>query len=208
MIAAHALAIAASYLIGAIPFGFLIAKMKGVDIRTKGSGNIGATNVFRTIGKGLGITTLALDVAKGSVASYVLPILAEKFLSCEPTQSLSIICACCAVAGHNWPIFLKFKGGKGIATTAGAVLGIAPAALGIALLTWLIILPAFRYVSLASITGAVSLATAGWFIYRDDGLLLPSFLTVLGVLAILRHRSNISRLLNGTENRFEFKKRS
>ncbi len=198
-----------SYFIGAIPFGFIIAKTKGVDIRTRGSGNIGATNVFRAIGKGWGIFTFILDVAKGFIAAYLLPIITLNFAGgSEIPQWLSLACACSAVAGHNWPVFLKFKGGKGIATTAGAILGIAPAALGAGMLAWLIIFPTSRYVSLASIIAAIVMGITGWFFYSNTSLLIPSFLTILALLAVIRHKTNIQRLLKGTENQFEFKKKA
>lgn len=197
----------AAYAIGSVPFGFIVGKSHGIDIRTKGSGNIGATNVFRTIGKGWGVLTFMLDVVKGFVSAYTLPLLAAKFMHYDSGQSLNLLCACSAVAGHNWPVFLKFKGGKGIATTAGALLGIAPSALGIGLLTWLIVFPLSRYVSLASIAGATAMTISGWFLFKDDGILIPMFLTLMGCLAVIRHKSNIKRLMNGSENRFNFKKR-
>lgn len=197
----------AAYLTGAIPFGFLIARAKGIDIRTKGSGNIGATNIFRSVSKKLGVLTFLLDVLKGFISTYAYPLAAAGITGTTPDARFAIICACCSVAGHNWPIFLKFKGGKGIATTAGALLGIAPLALCIGLAVWIIIFPISRYVSLASISAAVAIPCAGWFLYPDKGLLIPSFLTFLGALAILRHKDNIVRLVKGTENRFEFKKK-
>lgn len=196
-----------AYLLGAIPFGFLIAKSHGIDIRTVGSGNIGATNVFRAVSKKLGILTFALDVLKGFVAAYFFPVIATRVTHAPTGESLNLLCACLAVIGHNWPVYLHFKGGKGIATTAGVLLGVAPAALGIGLAVWLIVFPISRFVSLASICAAIAVPIAGWMLYISNGLLIPSFLSAFAVLAILRHKPNIQRLIKGTENRFEFKRK-
>ncbi|HMP90116.1 MAG TPA: glycerol-3-phosphate 1-O-acyltransferase PlsY [Kiritimatiellia bacterium] len=199
----------AAYLLGAIPFGLLIGKLKGIDIRRHGSGNIGATNVLRVLGKPLGIATFILDALKGFVPAFFFPALALHVADGQvDRQILSVLCGALAIIGHNFPVFLKFKGGKGIATSAGVLLGIAwPAALsGVAV--WALVFFVSRYVSLASIAGALTVIGSGWWFYRDGNIVLPIVLTVLGLLAILRHKSNIVRLLNGTENRFERKKKS
>ena len=200
----------ASYLLGAVPCGYLIARSRGIDIRRTGSGNIGATNVFRFVGKGWGLITFFGDILKGFVAAFFFPIIAGHVLMRETGQTLPVVCACLVVIGHNWPVYLHFKGGKGIATSAGALLGIAPVPLGIGLLSWIIVFPLSRYVSLASITAGLVMPAAGWFLYYrqsewiQPGLLIPMLLTALGLLGILRHWGNIQRLMNGTENRFEF----
>ena len=196
----------ASYLLGAVPFGLMIGLSKGIDIRTLGSGNIGATNVFRTVGKGLGAISFALDVLKGFVSAFVFPLLVCKLTSLSPSDGLSLLCGFMAVAGHNWPVYLKFKGGKGIATSAGALLGIAPIALAIGFGFWLVSFLISRYVSLSSIIASAAIPAAGWFLYLDDGLLVPCALSLLGLLGIWRHRANISRLLKGTESRFQRKR--
>ena len=196
----------ASYLLGAVPFGLMIGLSKGIDIRTLGSGNIGATNVFRTVGKGLGAISFALDVLKGFVSAFVFPLLVCKLTSLSPSDGLSLLCGFMAVAGHNWPVYLKFKGGKGIATSAGALLGIAPIALAIGFGCWLVSFLISRYVSLSSIIASAAIPAAGWFLYLDDGLLVPCALSLLGLLGIWRHRANISRLLKGTESRFQRKR--
>lgn len=185
-----------SYLIGAIPFGLLIARMRGVDIQKVGSGNIGATNVLRSVGKPWGILTFACDALKGFLPVLLLPRLAG-----TPHALLPIACAMAAILGHNFPVYLRFRGGKGVATSAGALLALAPAAVAVGLAAWALVFFTSRYVSLASIVGAVVIPVAGWWLYRP-GLALPVFLSVLGGLIILRHRTNIQRLLNGTENRF------
>ena len=198
-----------SYLLGAIPFGLIVARVKGVDIRKTGSGNIGATNVFRSLGKGPGILTFALDMLKGFIPAWLLPHAATMMFALPESQGLSLglICGCAAIAGHNWPVYLGFKGGKGIATTAGVLLGIAPLAVLIGLITWIIVFLPTRYVSVGSILAAVAVAVSSWWLYAKDGMLRPMALTVLAVLAVLRHKENIKRLIHGTENRFEFGKK-
>lgn len=191
-------AITAAYLLGAVPFGLLIGKLKGIDIRQHGSGNIGATNVLRVLGKPLGITTFTLDALKGFVPSFVFPLLAHGTL--DPGV-LSVSCGAAAILGHNFPVFLGFKGGKGVATSAGVLIGIAPLAALIGLGSWAVFFFSFRYVSLASILAAAVVGIGGWWIYAG-GKLLPAVLSILAALAILRHRANITRLLNGTESRF------
>ncbi len=191
----------AGYLVGAVPFALLISRLKGVDIRQVGSGNVGATNVFRMVGKGLGVLTFACDVFKGFLPAYLFP----QLLTGAP-QDIGLLFGCAAIAGHNWPVYLRFKGGKGVATSVGVLLGVAPPAVGIGLAAWIIVFALTRYVSLASIAGAVAVPAAGWWLYGADGWLLPSVLTVLGLLVVWRHRSNIQRLLNGTEHQFKKKR--
>ncbi len=194
-----------AYLLGAIPCGFLIARVKGVDIRTVGSGNIGATNVFRSVGKGWGILTFVCDALKGWLAAGLFPILSARLLGYDGGPALAVACAALAIAGHNWSVYLGFKGGKGIATSLGALIGIAPAAAGLGALCWLILFVTTRYVSAASIAAAAVVVATVWFPhYRQHGLLLPSVLSLLGVVAIWRHKANIQRLANGTEHRFKF----
>ncbi len=191
--------LAAAYLLGAVPFGLLIGRLKGIDIRQHGSGNIGATNVLRVLGKPLGITTFVLDALKGFVPSFLFP---AWFGAAMEPGVISVLCGAAAILGHNFPVFLGFKGGKGIATSAGVLIGIAPQAALAGVLAWVVVFFASRYVSLASILAAVAVIASGWWFYRDGHLILPVVLTVLGLLAILRHKANIQRLLNGTENRF------
>ncbi|HQQ92530.1 MAG TPA: glycerol-3-phosphate acyltransferase, partial [Kiritimatiellia bacterium] len=139
---------AAAYLLGAVPFGFLIAKTRGKDIRTLGSGNIGATNVFRAVSKPLGLLTFALDFLKGFCGVTLIPMLAERATGVAAAgMGLAVFCGAMTVIGHNWTCFLKFKGGKGVATSAGLLLGLAPAGEGIAFAVWLALFLATRYVS-------------------------------------------------------------
>jgi glycerol-3-phosphate acyltransferase PlsY len=196
-----------AYLIGAIPFGLLIGLSRGIDVRTCGSGNIGATNVFRSVGKGWGSLALLLDVLKGLLPALLFPLLVGRLTQTPLDNTHRLLCGCAAVAGHNWPVYLRFKGGKGIATTAGALIGIAPAALGIGLLAWVASFACTRYVSLASILAAMVIPMAAWWLYRADGLATPIALTCLGLIAIWRHRANIGRLVAGSESKIELGKK-
>ena len=204
-----------AYLLGSIPFGFLAAKARGIDIRTVGSGNIGATNAMRVLGKPVGVLVLLLDAAKGYVACAGLPPwifnqfaahasgLAVYFQN-EPAElqmRFYVLGGVFAVLGHNYTCWLKFKGGKGIATTAGVFLALAPWALLIALVVFLLAVVATRYISVGSIAAAVALPGAVWAM-PPHNVLLGSVTTALGALAIYKHKSNIQRLLAGTENRF------
>lgn len=199
---------AAAYLLGSIPFGFLIAKACGKDIRTLGSGNIGATNVFRSVSKPLGILTFALDFLKGFAGVRLIPMLAAACTEVpDAGMGMAVFCGAMTVVGHNWTCFLRFKGGKGIATSAGLLLGLSPAGVGIAFAAWLITFLASRYVSVASITAAVVLGVVAWPLHlKANGPWFPGVLTLLALLAVWKHRTNIARLRAGTESRFHFGK--
>lgn len=191
----YLLAALVSYLAGSIPTGFLWARARGIDIRTVGSGNIGATNVMRALGKGPGITVLLIDAAKGYLPVWLAPLC----WTAADERWLQIVCCLGVIAGHNWTCWLKFKGGKGIATSAGALLAFLPGPLGCAVAAWVLVFAVSRYVSLASIVAAIVIPLATWWLEGDRLLLL--FTAALGLLAIYKHRSNIQRLLAGTENR-------
>lgn len=194
------LLILCSYLLGAIPFALLTARMKGIDIRKVGSGNVGATNVFRAVGKGWGALTFALDVLKGFLPTFLFPILFPVDALALP---VGLLYGCAAVAGHNWPVYLGFKGGKGVATSVGMLLGVAPASVGIGLFFWILTFVISRYVSLASIVAAIAIAASGWWLYgTEEPPVLATVLTILAALVIWRHRSNIERICKGTEHRF------
>ncbi len=201
---------AAAYLLGSIPFGFLIAKACGKDIRTLGSGNIGATNVFRSVSKPLGILTFALDFLKGLCGVKLVPVLATTLAGgSAENMALPVFCGAMTVVGHNWTCFLGFKGGKGVATSAGLLLGLSPIGVGLAFAAWLATFLLSRYVSVASITAAVVLGIAVWPLHlKEHGIWFPCVLTLLALLAIWKHRSNIARLRAGTESRFHFGKKS
>lgn len=195
----------ASYLLGAIPFGFLIAKYyKGIDIRQHGSKNIGATNVMRTLGKGPGYATLALDILKGLIAVTVLP---HFFYGRDAGITLELFQLCCAVfviAGHSWTIFLKFKGGKGVATATGAFLGIAPLAMLCAAAVWVASAKITKYVSVSSMLGAVAFVVFTFVFGAAPEIKWFSILVAL--IIIVRHKANIKRLMEGTENKIGQKK--
>jgi acyl phosphate:glycerol-3-phosphate acyltransferase len=209
----------AAYLLGSIPFGYLAAKAKGIDIRSVGSGNIGATNAMRVLGKPAGISVLLLDVLKGLAAvAWVTPAiynwiephyfgLAPGFAAAAVAVQMKfkVIAGVCAVLGHNYTCWLKFKGGKGIATTAGVYLALAPWALLVALAVFIVALLASRIVSVASMSAAVALPVTVW-IMTPQNVFLGVVTTALGALAIYKHKSNIQRLMAGTENRFGKKK--
>ena len=204
------LCIAGAFLCGSVPFGYFAGKLRGIDIRQHGSGNIGATNVIRVCGKGIGIPVFILDMIKGLV-----PTLAPHWFISGPdvgsawVSAAAVACGFAAILGHMFTPWLGFKGGKGVATAAGVLLGIAPVAMLVALAAWLIVFFTTKYVSLASIASAVAvpstMAALMWRAQRWDWVLL-GFGIVLGVLVIVRHRANIQRLLAGTENKAGQKK--
>ena len=192
-----------AYVAGATPFGYLVAKWKGIDIRQHGSGNIGATNVIRVLGKKIGIPVFAMDLLKG-----LLPVVTAQlwctWAALEPTWPM-LLAALGSVLGHNFTFWLGFKGGKGVATSAGAILALLPAALGVAVVVWMIFFFSTRYVAVASIAAGLSLpltVLAQRTLTGSPALPLLGFATVIGLLAVWRHRSNIQRLREGTENRF------
>ena len=195
-----------AYLLGSIPTGFLVAKARGVDIRTVGSGNIGATNAFRVLGKGLGVFVLLMDALKGWVAVQIGASLVNQLLPGAPIEYLRITAGICAILGHNYTCWLYFKGGKGIATSAGVLIALVPWALVIILSIFIILFVTTRYVSIGSIAAAFALPFATWFTEHHN-VGLTAVMAAIGALAILKHRKNIQRLLNGTENRIQFKKK-
>ena len=194
-----------AYLLGAIPFGFLVAKAKGIDIRSVGSGNIGATNALRVLGKPAGIAVLLLDVAKGYAAVWLCAVLVKHFSTNADLETLRVVAGIGAVLGHNYTCWLKFKGGKGIATTAGVYLALAPVPLGIALAVFILAIALTRYVSVGSIAGAIALPAAVW-VLAPQNIFLGIVTTALGALAVYKHKSNLQRLRAGTENRLGQKK--
>lgn len=198
----------ASYLLGSISFGYIVGKVsKGIDIRKFGSGNVGATNVFRTLGKGLGILVLFLDMAKGVIAVTIIPSLFQQ-ISPEyfpiSNHLMNVICGVLAVAGHVWTVFLKFKGGKGVATTVGVFLGLTWLSMLIAMAVFVAAVYLTRYISVGSITMGITLVIMNLVLHQPKEYTILS--AVLALLIIYTHRSNIKRLKNGTENKFGAKK--
>ncbi len=186
-----------AYLCGSIPTGFLVARAKGVDIRKVGSGNMGATNVFRTLGKGPGILVLLIDAAKGALPVIFLAGLLGGG-GADPVW-IRLVSALGAVLGHNYTCWLNFRGGKGIATSAGVLAALVPQAFLWTLAIWAAVFAATRYVSLASVVAAGSLPVAT--VLTRQPLPIIGLNLLLGLLAIWKHRPNIGRLLAGTENR-------
>jgi glycerol-3-phosphate acyltransferase PlsY len=188
------LLIAGAYLLGSIPTGLLLAKAAGVDIRSTGSGNIGATNVYRTLGRTVGILTLVGDCLKG-----LIPVLVAQKL--EMGDAVIAAVGAAAFLGHVYTVFLGFKGGKGVATALGVFLGVSPASVGIALIIFIIVVAAWRYISLGSITAAAAMP----FIVAalDRRPLIIAMTAGIALLVIWKHRENISRLREGTESKFK-----
>ncbi len=197
----YALSILLGYLLGSIPSGYLVGRARGVDIRTLGSGNIGSTNVLRMLGKGPGYLVFACDALKG-VASVLL----VRWLLPEGGDWGAIAAAIACVLGHNFTPWLGFKGGKGIATSLGVLIALLPIVSAIVFGFWAVLFLLTRYVSLASILAAAALPVVVWGI-RGIGPLFW-FSLLIGTLAIARHKTNIQRLLAGTESRFERKKKA
>ncbi len=199
---AYILTALGAYLLGSIPTGFLVAKAKGIDIRSVGSGNIGATNAMRVLGKPAGIFVLLMDALKGYGAVWLCNLFLHLFTS-TPDASYEthfIVAGIFAVLGHNYTCWLKFKGGKGIATTAGVYLALAPWAMLIALGVFILAILLTKYVSVGSIAAAVALPVTVW-VMTPHNLFLGIVTTALGAMAIYKHKSNLQRLRAGTENR-------
>lgn len=204
-----------AYLIGSIPFGYLIAKGQGIDIRTKGSGNIGATNVWRVMGKKFGLPCFVLDVLKGLVPSAVVGVLiAQGLLATLDVTTQTVVwlgVALASVIGHMFPVWLTFKGGKGVATSFGALLGIFPiftCATLIALITWLISVKISRMVGISSCIAAIVLSSVVLALHLlrpghglDASILHVAFAWSLAIVVIIKHRGNLARTFAGTERK-------
>ncbi len=192
-----------SYLIGSIPTGFVVARLRGVDIRKAGSGNIGATNVFRIVGKPAGVFVLLADACKGYLACTLLVHACVRWCGAvvpgHGFESAPLLAGVAAILGHNYTCWLRFRGGKGIATSAGVLLAVTPIGFATAFGLWLIVFAATRYVSLASVCAAAVLPFGTWLSGANPPLI--GITAGLGILAIFKHRFNIRRLLDGTENR-------
>src|SRR5262245_7594455 len=188
-------AIGIAYLLGAIPFGYLLVRWKtGGDVRSKGSGNIGATNVMRTTGRAAGIATLLLDIAKGYLAVWIAGRLTGQDLLWMSVAALAVM------AGHAYPIFLRFQGGKAVASFVGAFLCLTPWALALEVIVFVAVVFWTRHISMGSIIGAATLPLAIWLVMK---LAIPAIAAEIdGAFVIYRHKSNIERLRSCTENVF------
>ena len=188
------LVLAAAYLIGGIPFGYLLVKLRsGEDVRSMGSGNIGATNVLRTTGRALGFATLLLDIGKGALAVW----LADRCLH-GSVQWMSLT-ALAVMAGHAFPIFLKFRGGKAVASFIGAFLYLTPVPLLAVLVVFLVTVALTRYISLGSVLAAGFFPAAVWLIDHPPGIVV-SAAAIAGLFIVYRHRANLERIRAGNEN--------
>lgn len=201
-----------AYLLGSIPFGYLLVKtFRGQDIRMSGSGNIGATNVARSGAKGLGITTLLLDALKGTLAVWFAAWLANSSYNscagapCVPSLRLMAAAGLAAVLGHMFPVWLKFRGGKGVATAVGVFAVLVPKALLLALLLFIVVVALTRYVSLGSILAAIALPGLAGYL-EPAGWRSLMMISLICLLVILKHHQNIRRLMAGNENRLGAKK--
>jgi len=204
------IALLASYLLGSIPTAYLFGKLlKGIDIRKAGSGNVGATNALRVLGIGPGITVLIIDILKGLVVvSFLGDYFADKG-NLWQVQNLRIIMGLCCICGHNWTIFLQFKGGKGIATSLGVLLGLAlridglNIVISLLILIWFTVFLFSRIVSLASIIAAIGLPI--FCIFFQQSKLMTSVALILCIFVIIRHKANLLRIFQGKEPRLHFK---
>ncbi|HZM49827.1 MAG TPA: glycerol-3-phosphate 1-O-acyltransferase PlsY [Vicinamibacteria bacterium] len=186
-----AVALAAAYLLGSIPFSYLVARGKGIDVRTVGSGNVGATNVMRSAGRAAGLAAFALDFLKGSLATWLA------FRLAGPT--IAAVAAVIAVLGHMYPAWLSFKGGKGVATGAGAFLPILPVAAVIGLLTFGVVAWLTRYASVGSIAGTTALPVVALLMRAPAASTIAA--AIAAALIVWKHRENIRRLAAGSERR-------
>lgn len=190
----------AAYLIGSVPFGFLVGKARGIDLRQVGSGNIGSTNIYRALGLRVALLVFLLDAGKGLVATRALPALSGASVD---VASVRLICGLAVVVGSVASIFMRFKGGKGVATGAGVFLGLAPLAAAVCIAVWAALVAAFRYVSLGSLVAAALLPVLVALSDRSGVSRNPVFYlaVVVACVVIVRHRSNIARLLAGKEHK-------
>ena len=188
------LLLSGAYLLGSIPTGLLLGKAYGIDVRKEGSGNIGATNLYRTVGRKVGVMTLAGDCLKG-----MLPVLAVKYSSLPVEYAAWVGLA--AFSGHVFSVFLKFRGGKGVATALGVFLALSPLAVAVALGVFAVLMLVWRYVSLGSIGAAAVMPIAVWAL--GEGRVVGVVTMIVAVIVIFRHTENIRRLVAGTESRFK-----
>jgi glycerol-3-phosphate acyltransferase PlsY len=191
------LAAAIAYLLGAIPFGYLLVKWTtGRDVRAGGSGNIGATNVLRTSGRAAGIGTLLLDIGKGYLAVWIAGRLSDHSVPAMCVAALAVM------AGHAYPVFLQFKGGKAVACFVGAFLCLTPLALGAVLVVFVVVVAWTRFISMGSIVSAATFPLAVWLMHKD--LIMLAAGLIAGGFIIYKHSGNIARLHAGTEHEFTF----
>ena len=200
-------ALGLGYLSGSLPWGLWIGRwLRGVDVRTLGSRNLGATNVYRSLGPGIGVAVLMLDIAKGALPTWLVPTLPVSAGFPGGAEWCRLSVGLAAVLGHVFTVFAGFKGGKGVATTAGVLLALSPLAFAAVALVFVVTVAVTRFISLGSILGALALAIA-LGVTAQGGVRSPTFVfgVVIALVVILRHRENIGRLVRGEERRFSFK---
>lgn len=194
------------YLFGSFPAGYVAGRLAGTDVRSAGSGNIGATNVLRVLGKRWGYAVFFVDAFKGFAAVRLALFFVQHWPQAKPyAEYFAILTGAMCIVGHSFPVWLGFKGGKGVATSAGTLFGLMPLVVPVILIIWIIVFETTRYVSVASMAAAISLPlVTGLFLWLKflDGAALLYFTTAIALLVLWRHRSNFSRLLKGTEQRF------
>jgi len=195
-----------AYLIGSFPTGYIVGRLRGIDVRKVGSGNVGATNVTRVLGKQFGYPVFVVDFFKGLVAVLLALAIAHRFqVDSVATDLCAAVGGIFSVVGHSYPVWLGFKGGKGVATSLGGIFGISWVAALIMCAVWIILFKVTRYVSVASIAAAIALPIAMMtllFLHELQSAVLVYFSVCLAAIVVFRHRSNVSRLLSGTEPRF------
>lgn len=190
-----------AYLIGSIPTALWIGRsFHGVDVREHGSNNAGATNTFRVLGRKSGWFVLTIDILKGLIASS-LPLIFAKDYSYNQLLLFQISTSIVCILGHIFPIFAQFRGGKGVASSLGIIIGLNPASACISLLIFLVIFLIFRYVSLGAIIASITYPFVSYFIVKEESSLMIIFTTLLGLLVVFAHRKNIRRLMNGVESK-------
>jgi glycerol-3-phosphate acyltransferase PlsY len=192
------IALVVAYLFGSIPSGYIAGRMRGIDIRTVGSGNLGAANVFRNLGKKWGIAVMLADIAKG-----VAGVVVARTLTDDPWP---VLAAAAVMAGAIFPVWLRFRGGKGVAAAAGVIIGLMPTAAVLIVPFWLVVVLLTRITSVASLAAAVGFTPLAWLLGFDWPYLLLA--GAMSLLVIYRHRTNISRLMRGEEARIELRRRS
>jgi conserved hypothetical integral membrane protein TIGR00023 len=205
VVISYIIGIVLSYLLGSIPFGYLIAITKGIDIRTKGSGNIGATNVSRVLGRKYGLIIFFLDMFKAFAAVFFVPLLFSGIKYPTTADNLLVIfCGFSSIIGHAFPVFLRFKGGKAVATCFGVFIWLSPIAIAISFGAWIVTVLVSRYVSLGSMIGALTLVGAIVLVVDSpfgDNISLTLLSVAVTILIIAKHTSNIKRIISGTEKK-------
>lgn len=184
-----------AYLLGSFPTSYLVGRLRGIDLRKHGSGNLGGTNAYRVMGASAGVPVVLVDVLKGFVPAYFFPV-----WDGTAAGNLSLVYGLAAIAGHVWSVFVRFRGGKGVATGAGVLVALAPTSALIALLVWIGIVAIFRYVSVASVTAATLVPVTAWL--TDEPGSTVGFCALVAAFVWWTHRTNLRRLARGEENRF------